>query len=225
MYARLMLELTIIQQITVWIIPVLFAITIHEAAHAWAADRLGDTTAKNLGRLSFNPLKHIDLMGTVLVPFATLILSNFNFVFGWAKPVPINPLNFKHFQRDIALSSAAGPMANLVMAIIWTALMKLAIVLLNPQVSVLAVFIILMAQAGIIINAVLMLLNLIPIPPLDGSKIVMALLPPKAAAHYEKIAPFGFFILLALLLTGALSWVLSPALRGMLQLLRFTFQL
>lgn len=217
-------ELTIIQQIAVWIIPVLFAITFHEAAHAWVAYKLGDTTAKQLGRLSFNPVNHIDPVGSIVVPIATLILSNFSFVFGWAKAVPINPSNFQNPRRDLAIATAAGPLSNLLMAFLWAGCMKLALVL-NSQASVIAVFIILAAKAGILINLVLAFLNLIPIPPLDGSKIVMAFLSAKNMIMYEKIEPFGFFILIALMFTGILSWLISPPINMSWSFLRVIFNL
>lgn len=217
-------ELSIVQQTTVWILPVLFAITLHEASHAWVASLLGDTTAKSLGRLSFNPLKHVDLIGTVLIPILTLVLSNFNFVFGWAKPVPINPSNFAHPRRDLALATAAGPLANLFMALLWALLFKVGL-LMHYQTSIVAVFIILAANAGIIINLLLAFLNLIPIPPLDGSKIVMGFLSAKQALAYQKIEPFGFVILLLLLVTGILNLFISPPINASLIFLKQLFNI
>jgi len=207
-----MLELSTVQRIVIWILPVLFAITIHEAAHAWVASRFGDTTAKMLGRLSFNPLKHIDLIGTILVPIIVLLLSQFSFVFGWAKPVPINASLLRNPRRDLALATAAGPLSNLIMALLWAICLKLGIVL-NPLTSSAALFMVLTGQAGVIINFVLAYLNLVPIPPLDGSRIVASLLPLKQAIQYQKIEPYGFFILLALIFTGALGWFILPLLR------------
>lgn len=202
-----MLELTTIQQIVVWIIPVLFAITLHEAAHGWTANRLGDNTAKLLGRVSFNPLRHIDLIGTIIVPLVVLMLSNFSFVFGWAKPVPINAARLNNPRRDLALVTAAGPLANLLMTFFWVLMLKVGLIL-NPQ-SGLGLFILLSARAGIIINLLLFFFNLIPIPPLDGSKIVASLLPPAQAIQYEKIEPYGFYILLILMFTGVLNSFLA----------------
>lgn len=219
-----MLELTTIQQIAVWILPVLFAITFHEAAHAWVAYKLGDNTAMMLGRLSFNPINHIDPIGSVVVPIVTLIISNFSFVFGWAKPVPIRSSNFANPRRDLAIATAAGPLANLLMAFLWAGCMKLAL-LTNPQGSMVAVFVILAAKAGILINLVLAFLNLIPLPPLDGSKIVMAFLSARQSIKYEKIEPFGFFILLALMFTGVLSWLISPPINMSWSVLRSIFNL
>lgn len=219
-----MFELTIVQQIAVWILPVLFAITFHEAAHAWVAFKLGDNTAMMLGRLSFNPINHIDLIGSIVVPVATLLISNFNFVFGWAKAVPIRASNFSNPRRDLAIATAAGPLSNLLMAFLWAGCMKLAL-LMNPQSSMVAVFIILAAKAGILINLVLAFLNLIPIPPLDGSKIVMAFLSARQSIKYEKLEPFGFFILLALMFTGVLSWLISPPINMSWSVLRSVFNL
>ncbi|KTD25984.1 MULTISPECIES: site-2 protease family protein [Legionella] len=207
-----MLELSTVQRIVIWILPVLFAITIHEAAHAWVASRFGDTTAKMLGRLSFNPLKHIDLIGTVFVPIVVLLLSQFSFVFGWAKPVPINASLLHNPRRDLALATAAGPLSNLLMAFLWAICLKLGMIL-NPTTSSAALFMALTGQAGIMINLVLAYLNLVPIPPLDGSRIVASLLPIKQAIQYQKIEPYGFFILLALIFTGALGWFILPLLR------------
>lgn len=218
-----MQTLTLIQKIAVWIIPVLLAITMHEAAHAWAASRLGDSTAKMLGRLSINPMRHIDLVGTILVPILVGVLSQFNFVFGWAKPVPINGAQLHHPRRDMALVTAAGPAANLIMALMWAGLFKLVLIL-NTQSSI-TLFLLLMAQAGIVINLILALLNLLPIPPLDGSRIAASLLPPRYAYHYMKIEPYGFFILIGLMFTGFLGWILSPALNASIRSLKYLFNI
>lgn len=204
-----MLELSTIQRIVIWILPVLFAITIHEAAHAWMASRLGDSTAKMLGRLSFNPIKHIDLIGTILVPIVVLVLSQFSFVFGWAKPVPINCTMFHKPRRDLALATAAGPLANLVMAFLWAICLKIGY-MLHPRSSSTGLFMVLTGQAGIIINLVLAYLNLLPIPPLDGSRIVTSLLPLRQALQYQKIEPYGLFILFILIFTGILGWLIRP---------------
>lgn len=219
-----MLTLTLIQKIVVWIIPVLFAITFHEAAHAWMANRCGDTTAKMLGRLSINPLRHVDLVGTIIVPLLVAVLSQFQFIFGWAKPVPINWLQLKKPRRDMGLVATAGPLSNLIMALIWAALYKIAS-LSNPQTSKIMLFLLLSAQAGILINLVLALLNLIPIPPLDGSRIIASILPPRLATYYLRIEPFGFFILLALLFTGVLNWLISPLLSWAVYIITLLFHL
>ena len=219
-----MLTLSLIQKIAVWIIPVLLAITLHEAAHAWVANRLGDTTAKMLGRLSLNPFRHVDPIGTVLVPILIGVLSQFNFIFGWAKPVPINWNQLRKPRRDMALVAAAGPLANFIMALLWMVMFKLAL-MLNPNISSIALFMLLTAQAGLLINLILALLNLIPIPPLDGSRIVASLLPPRQSYLYLKIEPYGFIILLLLLVTGVLGWILNPALTWSLQLLEGLFNI
>lgn len=224
MVVPLMPELTTVQQIAVWIIPVLFAITLHEAAHALVANYLGDSTAKMLGRLSLNPIKHVDPLGTIFIPLLVLVVSNFSFVFGWAKPVPINASQFANPRRDLALATAAGPVSNLLMALFWTACLKI-IALTYPQSSVVMLFMILVARAGIIINLLLAFLNLIPLPPLDGSKIVASLLPIKHAILYEKIAPYGFFILIILMYTGVLNWLISAPFQGSLRLLSQLFNL
>lgn len=201
------MELTLIQKIVVWIIPVLFAITVHEAAHGYVAYKFGDTTAKALGRLSLNPLKHIDFFGTIILPLIIGLLSGF--IFGYAKPVPINPKNFKNPKRDGAIVALAGPGSNLLMALIWGGVLKFAIVMFSNQ-SMLFYFMAFMAQAGISINLVLMILNILPIPPLDGSHVLDSLLSPKASYNYMKLAPYGFLIIIILLFTGILSAILVP---------------
>jgi Zn-dependent protease len=218
------LSLTIIQKIAVWAIPVLFAITMHEAAHAWAAYKCGDSTAKMLGRLSLNPMRHIDLFGTILIPLMVGVLTHFQFVFGWAKPVPINWQNLRKPRLDSALVSLAGPGANIIMALIWAICFKAAIYF-NAQTSIYAFFLLLMGKAGILINLILALVNLIPIPPLDGSRVIASLLPNKQKQIYQRLEPFGFIILLILLITGVLGWVLQPILLNSLQALQWLFNL
>lgn len=213
---------SLIQKLAVWVIPLVLAITLHEAAHAWAAYRCGDTTAKMLGRLSANPMVHIDLFGTLLIPLMIAVFSGFNFIFGWAKPVPINPNNMKNPRRDTALVTAAGPAANIIMALAWALILKLTI-LIHPKISTIALFLVLMARAGITINLVLAILNLLPIPPLDGSKIVNSLLPLKHSITYMKIEPYGFMILLVMLFTGILGAILSPMMQWSLQLIKILF--
>ncbi|KTD20513.1 site-2 protease family protein [Legionella israelensis] len=217
-------QLSLIQQIAVWAIPVLFAITLHEASHAFVAHRLGDSTAKALGRLTLNPFKHVDLVGTIILPLLVAVLSNFNFVFGYAKPVPVNWRQLHNPRRDAALVTIAGPLSNFIMAFLWAACFKLSI-MLNPQSSNLVLFLLLMAQAGIIINLVLAFLNLIPIPPLDGSRVVNSLLPPKYSDYYLKLEPFGFLILILLLFTGLLGAILLPLLKLGLNVIRAIFNL
>lgn len=204
-----MIEFTLIQKICIWAIPILLAITLHEAAHAFVAYRCGDTTAKMFGRLSLNPLRHVDPIGTVLIPLLIGVLTQFNFVIGYAKPVPINWKQFKHPRRDMILVTLAGPFSNLFMAFLWAGCNKIALIL-NPTSSMPVLFLYATAQAGVFINLILAVLNLLPIPPLDGSRVVSSLLPPKQALAYEKIEPYGFFILILLIVTGVLGIILTP---------------
>lgn len=197
--------MTELQLLCIWALPVLFAITVHEAAHGYVAYRLGDPTAKLMGRVTLNPLKHIDWVGTVLVPGILVLLTGF--VFGWAKPVPVDWRNLRNRRRDSALVAAAGPGVNLLMALFWGLLAKMAMLLAGMGTP--AVFLFAVGRAGIQINVALAILNLIPIPPLDGSRVMASLLPPQVAMRYNSIEPFGFMILLALMFSGALLWVLQ----------------
>lgn len=197
--------LSLAQKISIWALPVLFAITLHEVAHGWAARALGDRTAEMLGRLSLNPLKHVDPMGTVLVPAVLLALGGF--LFGWAKPVPVGVRNLRHPRRDMALVAIAGPLANAAMALAWGLLLKLALSV-NAEEG-LWVGLRYMAMAGITINLVLMVLNLLPIPPLDGGRVLTGLLPESAARMLDRIEPYGLLILVALMATGVLSQLMA----------------
>lgn len=202
-----MLELSLLQTIAISIIPVLFAITVHEVAHGWVAYMRGDATAKMLGRLTLNPIKHIDLIGTILVPGVLLLLGGF--IFGWAKPVPVTWRNLKKPRLDVALVSVAGPLSNLIMAIFWAILFKIALSF-DPQPMNYAFALLTMSQIGVFVNIMLMVLNLLPIPPLDGSRVISSLLPAKIAYHYERIEPYGFFVLLGLLAMGVLNLIMQP---------------
>lgn len=202
-----MQNLSTIQIIAVSILPVLFAITVHEVSHGWLANIFGDPTARMMGRLTLNPLKHIDLVGTIIVPAILLLLGGF--MFGWAKPVPVNFSNLRHPRRDMALVAVIGPITNLLMAIIWAAITKGGAYLLSQNFNW-ALAIVYMGQIGITINLMLMFLNLIPIPPLDGSRVVASILPPAIAYRYERIQLFGFLILLLLLAIGVLGYILIP---------------
>ncbi len=217
-------EFTLIQQICIWALPVLLAITLHEAAHAYFANRCGDTTAKMFGRLSLNPLRHVDLVGTILIPLLIGVLTHFNFVFGYAKPVPINWNQFRHPRRDMIIVTLAGPFSNILMALLWAGCFKIAIYL-HPETSMPALFLLMTARAGMIINLVLAALNLLPLPPLDGSRVVSSLLPPRKAMVYEKIEPYGFYILLLLMFTGILNRILTPLINLGLFALSSIFQL
>jgi Zn-dependent protease len=201
----------IVQRIAIFALPVLFAVTVHEAAHGYAARALGDSTAWVLGRLTLNPLKHIDPIGTVLVPLIMVLAGGF--IFGWAKPVPVNARNLRRPRQDMALVALAGPMSNLVMAVLWAAAIWLGLTLLGV-IDWIAVPLIYMGQAGILINVVLMVLNLLPLPPLDGGRVLSGLVPAGMSAILDRIEPYGLFIVLGLLLTGILGRVLMPPVQG-----------
>lgn len=196
-----------VQTIAVWALPVLLAVTLHEVAHGWAARYLGDTTAQMMGRLSLNPIRHVDPVGTVLVPLVFLLLPG-NFLFGWAKPVPVSYRNLRQPRRDMALVAAAGPLSNLLQALAWGVLLKAAVAQGAEEGFWMGVR--LMATAGIVINLVLMALNLLPVPPLDGSRVVASLLPPTAAMQYARIEPYGLFIVVGLMVTGLLQPLMNP---------------
>jgi Zn-dependent protease len=206
-----MSDFPVIYQIIIWAIPVLFAVTLHEVGHGWVAKQLGDTTAADMGRLSLNPLRHIDPVGTVVIPLVTFFMSGF--IFGWAKPVPVNWNQLRNTKRDIALVALAGPAANLIMIIFWLMMMKL-IIILADQNNMFALVMLFMASAGIAINSLLMILNLFPLPPLDGSRVVFSLLPTQLAYRYSKIEPYGMIILIILLVSGILFKILGPILNG-----------
>jgi Zn-dependent protease len=202
------MEMTIIQKIAIWAIPLIFAITIHEVAHGYVASWFGDNTARLSGRLSLNPIKHIDWIGTVIVPLLMLTFSNF--IFGWAKPVPVDARNMHHPRRDMAFVALAGPLTNILMAFFWGAIAKVGVMAEAAGNAWFGVPLALMGGAGIMINVVLGILNLIPLPPLDGGKILMSLLPPRLAYQFSFIEPYSFIILILLIFTGVLSYVLSP---------------
>ncbi|MDC7714305.1 site-2 protease family protein [Vogesella sp. LYT5W] len=208
-------EMNLIQKIAIYALPVLLAITLHEAAHAYAAKRFGDATAYMMGRMTLNPLKHIDPVGTVLLPLLSVVIGGF--LFGWAKPVPVNFGALRNPRVGMRWVAAAGPAANLVMAIMWVLLLKLAVVMDNDYSRPLA----LMSQAGIGINVVLMVLNLMPILPLDGGRIVESLLPRPLAYRFSRLEPYGMWILLALVFTGLLSPILRPFTTMVYELLGF----
>jgi Zn-dependent protease len=202
------MELTIIQKIAVWAIPLIFAITLHEVAHGWVASWCGDQTARLSGRLTLNPLRHIDFIGTILVPLLMLVVGNF--IFGWAKPVPVDSRNMRYPRRDVALVALAGPLANLLMAMLWGGIARLGILADHSGNAWSGVPLTYMGGAGITINVVLAVLNCLPLPPLDGGKILMSLLPPRAAYALSFLEPYSFFILILLLATGLLSFLMTP---------------
>ncbi len=198
-------------KISIWAIPVLFAITLHEVAHGWTARYFGDRTAELLGRLSLNPLRHIDPIGTVLVP--GLLLAVGGPLFGWAKPVPVATSVLRNPRRAMVLVALAGPAANLFMAAVWCAVLG-GIVRVNGN-DILDRWIASMAQAGIWMNVGLAVFNLLPIPPLDGGRVLTGLLPPRLSAPLEKIEPVGLFVVLGLSIFGLLGWLFVPAYRVM----------
>ena len=191
-----------VQAITIWAIPVLFAITLHEVAHGWVAKQFGDFTAQSLGRLSLNPIKHIDPIGTVVVP--AILIATTGFAFGWAKPVPVNFNLLNNPKKDMVWVAIAGPMANLVMTFFWVIILMTFLSSANNN-NQYAIFFVYMSMAGIFINLILMVLNLLPVPPLDGGRVLAGLVPDKISNILSKIEPYGLFIMFGLLFAGLLN--------------------
>jgi Zn-dependent protease len=198
------MELSLIQKIVIYALPIIFAITVHEASHGYAARYFGDMTAYQEGRITLNPLKHIDLFGTILLPALTVALGGI--LFGWAKPVPVNFARLRNPKKDMLWVAAAGPASNLVMAVFWAFVIKFSISAPEAFAYPLA----LMGKAGVSINIVLMVLNLLPLPPLDGGRIAASLLPDSLARPFSQLERYGFIILIVLLFTGVLSRILDP---------------
>jgi Zn-dependent protease len=213
----------LIQTIALAAIPVLFAITLHEAAHGYAARHFGDMTAYAQGRISLNPLRHIDPVGTILLPLLTLFVGGI--LFGWAKPVPVNFSALRHPKKDMLWVALAGPAANLVMALFWGAMFKLA---LSMPGSYFAEPLLGMAQFGVTINAILLVLNLLPLPPLDGGRVAISLLPHRQSFQLAKMEPYGMVILIVLAVVPVggqpiLSWILSPLVSSFIRMIETIF--
>lgn len=192
----------LIQTVLIYALPVLFAITVHEAAHGYSARYFGDHTASMLGRITLNPLKHIDPIGTILMPLLLYFSTSGTFLFGYAKPVPVNFGNLRHPKRDMIWVALAGPASNFIQAIVWAVVLVVLVATRTDE-----RFFLEMARAGILVNLVMWAFNLFPLPPLDGGRILVGLLPTKAAMTVSRIEPYGFFIVLALVLLGIVGTI------------------
>jgi Zn-dependent protease len=209
-----------IQMLSLCAIPAVLAITLHEAAHGYAAKRLGDLTAYQQGRITLNPIKHIDVIGTLIVPAVLLLASGGKMAFGWAKPVPVNFAALRNPKKDMFWVAAAGPGANLIMAIGWALIFKLTLIMPEHYFSSPLLE---MAKVGILINLVLMVLNLMPVPPLDGGRIAISVLPHALAYHLAKLEPYGLLVIMLLMASGVLSSIMYPILGSIIGVLSFVF--
>lgn len=218
------MDFHLIQLIAIYAVPVVFAITLHEAAHGFVAKRFGDLTAYAQGRVSLNPIRHIDLFGTVILPLILLAVSKLSggpgIIFGWAKPVPVNFSNLRHPKRDMLWVAAAGPLSNFAMALFWALMVKVGIATSGGYFSLPLAM---MGAAGVLINVIVMVLNLLPLPPLDGGRILVSLLPHRLAYGVARLEPYGFLILILLLFTGLLGYVLWPIIGLMMALVAGAF--
>lgn len=217
-------EFSLWQRIIILAIPLLFAITLHEVAHGWVAYQRGDMTAKMMGRLTLNPIKHIDLFGTIFVP--ALLFYFGGFIFGWAKPVPVNWRHLKRPKQDMALVAAAGPAANFMMACLWAFFAKIFLIIGSPITSESPLIgLLTMCRTGILINLVLLVLNLLPIPPLDGSRVLASFASLRVANFLRTIEPFGFIILVILIMTSVLGKIMIPIISALYSFIASVFQL
>jgi Zn-dependent protease len=216
---------TIARQIIISAFPILIAIVFHELSHGFVANKLGDPTARMMGRLTLNPIAHIDPVGTIIMPLMLIILTHGQFVFGYAKPVPINPMNFKNPKRDMAISAAAGPVTNIILAVFSVLILQFILVpmfsVLPETVSATVIAPLTMIfRSSAVVNVVLAVFNMIPIPPLDGGRVLTGLLPHKQAVFFSRIEPFGFLIVLFLIVTGIANYFIMPIIAFFLSILQ-----
>jgi Zn-dependent protease len=211
----------LIQTVSVYAIPVIFAITLHEAAHGYAAKFFGDRTAYMMGRVTLNPFSHIHLVGTILLPLLLYFSTSGALLFGYAKPVPVNFGNLRHPKRDMVWVALAGPASNLIQAIVWALLF-----VVYTDFGVTEKFFLAMCKAGVLSNVVMFAFNLFPLPPLDGGRIVVGLLPWRQAYQFSRIEPYGFFIVMALAITGVVNHLwLDPVMSATFGLIEFILKL